>query len=188
MNGRDAEQGAVPAGPQRPARAGDDPGVDIRPLDDGRESIALGVAAGLEYTEGDDEGLVARWGAHDGGRLIGTVALCCRRGMAIVSWMAVDERYRGRGIGRLLLRTLEQEAIARGADRLWTVARAPGFYWANGFEPLDPGEQADLLLGPCLQCEQYGASCRPVAAIKTLEAAGGDAGDRGRDRGSGVKP
>jgi N-acetylglutamate synthase-like GNAT family acetyltransferase len=159
-------------------------GIEIYLLDDGRESIALGVAAGLEYTEGDDEGLVARWGAHDDGRLIGTVALCLRRGMAIVSWMAVDEKYRGRGIGRLLMKTLEQEAVARGADRLWTTARAPGFYWANGFEPLDPGEPADFLLGPCLQCEQYGASCHPVAAAKALGRPGGDAADPGRGRGA----
>jgi GNAT superfamily N-acetyltransferase len=161
-------------------------GIEIYLLDDGRESIALGVAAGLEYTEGDDEGLVARWGAHDDGRLIGTVALCFRRGRAIVSWMAVDERYRGRGIGRLLLSALEQEAVARGADRLWTVARAPGFYRANGFEPVASGEPADLLLGPCLQCEQYGASCHPVAAAKALGRPGADAGDSGRERESGA--
>jgi len=144
--------------------------IEILPIEDPGEALALGIAAGLEYTEGDTEGLVVRWGAFESGCLVGTVALRVWRGMALVSWMAVDERRRGRGIGRLLLQALEAEAAARGQTRLWTAARAPGFYFANGFVPAGDGPESRLLLGGCLDCPQYGYGCTPVAARKELTA------------------
>jgi GNAT superfamily N-acetyltransferase len=144
--------------------------IEILPIDDAGEALALGIAAGLEYTEGDTEGLAARWGAFEGGRMVGTVALRLWRGMALVSWMAVDERRRGRGVGRLLLQAVEAEAVGRGETRIWATARAPGFYFANGFVPTGDSSESRLLLGPCLECPQYGNGCTPIAATKALAA------------------
>lgn len=147
-------------------------GIDIRPVDDAA-AIALGRAAGLEDAEGDTEGMLARWGAFEGDRLVGTVALRFWHDMYIVGWMAVVEDRRGTGMGAALLQALERDAVARGADRLWVTARAPGFYFRAGFTPIAEGPQHRLLLDPCLDCEQYGVSCHPVAAVKRL--AGSDA-------------
>lgn len=145
-----------------------EPGFEIRPVDDAAAAIVLGRAAGLEDAEGDTEGLLARWGANEGGRLVGTVALRYWHDMFIVGWMAVVEDRRGAGVGAALLQTLERDAVARRADRLWVTARAPGFYFRAGFTPIAEGPQHRLLLDPCLDCEQYGVSCHPVAAVKRL--------------------
>jgi len=142
--------------------------IDIRPVDDAAAAIALGRAAGLEDAEGDTEGLLARWGAYEGDRLVGTVALRYWQNMYIVGWMAVVEDRRGSGVGAALLQTMERDAVARGADHLWVTARAPGFYFRAGFTPIGEGPQHRLLLDPCLDCEQYGVSCHPVAAVKRL--------------------
>lgn len=146
-------------------------GIDIRPVDDAA-AIALGRAAGLEDAEGDTEGMLARWGAFEGDRLVGTVALRSWHDMYIVGWMAVVEDRRGTGMGAALLQALERDAVARGADRLWVTARAPGFYFRAGFTPIAEGPQHRLLLDPCLDCEQYGVSCHPVAAVKRLAGSG----------------
>lgn len=142
--------------------------VVIKPVADASAAIALGRAAGLEDAEGDTEGLLVRWGAYEGDRLVGTVALRHWSGMYVVGWMAVAEDRRGTGVGAGLLQALEDEAVARGADHLWVTARAPGFYYRAGFAPLDDGRRRELLLGPCVDCEQFGVSCHPVAAVKPL--------------------
>jgi len=146
-----------------------DGGIHYRVLQDDADAIRLCLAEGLESTEGDNEGMIARWGAFDGEDLVGTICLRQWHDMAIVGWMAVNGRYQGRGIGRRLLAVREEEAVRRGIGRLGVAARAPGFYWANGFQPVDDGREAKLLLGGCLSCEQYGTTCTPRAATKVLD-------------------
>jgi ribosomal protein S18 acetylase RimI-like enzyme len=55
--------------------------------------------------------------------------------------LAVDEAYRGRGIGRLLLREAENWARAEGMSEMWISAwdfnaPAAGLYRSEGFRPL----------------------------------------------------
>ncbi len=142
--------------------------IEIRTLTDESEAIALGRAAGLEDSDGDTEGLLVRWGAFHGSRLVGTVALRHWQDMFIVGWTAVHEDYRRAGLGRRLLGVLEGEALARGAGRLWVCAREPEFYLKNGFVEALAGRETDLLLGPCSDCPQFRVNCHPIAATKPL--------------------
>ncbi|HEV2527249.1 MAG TPA: GNAT family N-acetyltransferase [Thermomicrobiales bacterium] len=55
--------------------------------------------------------------------------------------LAVDERYRGRGIGRQLMRAAEDWARAEGMAEIWVAAwdfnsPAAGLYRSEGFRPL----------------------------------------------------
>ena len=57
---------------------------------------------------------------------------CCE-----LSHVWVDERYRHQGLGRLLLRSAEAEAVARGCAQLVLAThdfQAPGFYERLGYE------------------------------------------------------
>ena len=85
------------------------------------------------------------------------------------NWLAVDARYRRRGIAAALYGELEREARARGMRRLWVTARAPAFFLAQGFEPVAPGIERDALLGGCLDCDQFERECEPRALTKRLD-------------------
>ena len=82
--------------------------------------------------------------------------------------IAVSREYRGSGLGRRLLTTLEAEVLRAGLTELWATARAPGFFLAMGYAVVAEGRERDLLLSECLSCGQYGKECRPQAVRKTF--------------------
>ncbi len=153
---------------------GDAGQVRIAPTDDLDAVRALGVANGLDEGERDDRGLVAAWAARTAdGTMVGAIALEGSAGLHVVNWMAVDPAFRGRGLATRLLAALEDEARRRGVRRLWATARAPGFFLANGFAPVDEGPEAAYLLGDCPECPQYGRGCTPRAVTKELHGGQG---------------
>ncbi len=152
--------------------AGPGGAVTIGPLADLAALRRLGVACGLEDEGRDDEGILAAWGAFSGDRLVGAICLERQGDLDTVNWMSVDEEHRRRGIAAALYAELERDAIARGIRRLWVTARAPEFFFAQGFEPVPTGPEREALLGGCLDCGQFGRECRPQALVKTLQATG----------------
>jgi N-acetylglutamate synthase-like GNAT family acetyltransferase len=144
--------------------------VTIAPTDDVDAVHALGVANGLDASEREDGRLVAAWAARTAdGRAIGAITLEQARGLDVVNWMAVEAAFRGRGLATRLLGELEREARARGVRRLWVTARAPRFFLANGFRPVEKGPEAAYLIGDCPSCPQYGRECTPEAMVKDLK-------------------
>ncbi len=61
---------------------------------------------------------------------------------AQVRYMAVDERYRGKGIGSKMLQMMEKMALNRGAVKIILDARenAVEFYRKNGYEIVRPSK------------------------------------------------
>jgi N-acetylglutamate synthase-like GNAT family acetyltransferase len=146
--------------------------IVIAPLEDLAAMRRLAVACGIEDDGRGDESIAAAWSARDGEKLVGCIALERYAGMDTANWLAVDERYRRRGIAAALYHELEREARARGMRRLWVTARAPAFFLAQGFEPVEPGAERDALLGGCPECEQFGRECEPRALTKRLDVTG----------------
>ncbi len=147
-------------------------GITLRELGDLAAMRRLGVDCGLEDSGRDDEGILRAWGAYDGERLVGCIALEREHGLDTANWMAVDASYRRRGIAARLYAELERDARRRGMRRLWVTARTPAFFTAHGFEPAPPGPESDRLLGDCPGCEQYDRSCKPRALTKRLDTSG----------------
>jgi len=90
-----------------------------------------GVLARLE------EGPV--WVAERDSLLVGTVGVVCRPESILVRGMAVDPEARGLGIGKILLRVVENFVREHGYERisLYTtefLARAIRLYQSSGFE------------------------------------------------------
>lgn len=58
---------------------------------------------------------------------------------AQIRYMAVDERYRGNGVGTAIVRELEKRAVEKGARYIVLNARenAVGFYRKNGYEVIE---------------------------------------------------
>lgn len=84
------------------------------------------------------------WLAEAGRELIGAVALADRRSgehiVPAVHWLLVDPRQRRRGVGRLLLSSLEAACWAAGHRKIWLEthagwASALAFYQALGYRP-----------------------------------------------------
>lgn len=88
------------------------------------------------------------WSAWDGEELVGVGALSMidpQRGE--LKSMRVDDRFRGTGAGRELLRHIMREAAARGVRSLWletgadaAFAPARGLYESEGFVTCGPFE------------------------------------------------
>jgi len=99
-------------------------------------------------------------GAGSGaGRLVGGCVLAKREGRFICDGIATDPSVRGMRIGERLLSVMTDAARALGAAELYLVARAPGFFAKNGFEPV-PRDGAPTFF-ECFSCPQYGNGCNP---------------------------
>ena len=96
---------------------------------------------------------------EDGGSLAGAAVLAKREGKFIIDGIAVDEQYRGRKIGEMLLQQIEKRIRQLGGDSLYLVARAPGFFRRNGFSAIDPETAPNFF--ECKYCPQYRVSCHP---------------------------
>jgi N-acetylglutamate synthase-like GNAT family acetyltransferase len=132
----------------------------------------LGVSCGLEDSGRGDEQIEASWGAFIGERLVGAIVLERNAGLETINWMAVDDAYRRGGIARGLYVALEREALAHGVTRLWVTARTPAFFLAQGFNPVDEGDERRVLLGECPDCAQFGHGCEPRALTKQIDDSG----------------
>lgn len=116
----------------------------------------------LEFSEEEPvpTDLVKCWEIIDGNdKLIGGFVLAKREGEFIVDGIAIDHAYRKYGLGSVLLDNGIEEALKRGAKRIYLVARAPGFFKTHGFETVAREDAPDFF--ECLTCPQYGVSCHP---------------------------
>lgn len=74
------------------------------------------------------------------GKAVGTARVVQRRASAKIGRMAVVKSYRGKGIGKKLLRRAITTALAQGAQRIYLHAQVPviGFYESLGFHSVGP--------------------------------------------------
>lgn len=109
--------------------------VDLR-----HEVLRQGLAREAAIFEGDHDASSCHWGVFIGERLVGCVTLHASRWENEPAWqlrgMAVADGYRKFGIGRQLLRAVDQHATNEdGRHTLWCNARLPAapFYQKFGW-------------------------------------------------------
>ena len=127
---------------------------------------SLALRAGLE--DGNFDGVVTAFGCFRDGALIGCAALKCSDNTYTVEWLAVDEPYRGSGIGKAMVDRVAVEAKSRGARQLWALARAPAFFERIGFRISPPEASPGPTFVGCLKCAQYGVRCFPKIVVRDL--------------------
>ncbi|MDR0570002.1 MAG: GNAT family N-acetyltransferase [Clostridiales Family XIII bacterium] len=135
--------------------------IAVNETEDYEWLIELFKRNGLEVPDEDEvpTDLVAQWEAVSGGERVGGCVLALREGRHIIDGIAVEEPFRGRGIGEALLGRAIDEMARRGGTELFLVARAPGFFRKQGFVET-PREEAPVFF-ECFGCPQYGVDCFP---------------------------
>ena len=135
--------------------------MDIRETDNYAELMDLFFRNGLEITEDEPvpTDIIKGWRAEIVGKLVGGCVLSLRQGDYIIDGIAIEPAMRQTGLGASLLALALEEARLRGADSVYLVARAPGFFRKQGFLTIDR-EEAPLFF-ECFTCPQYLKSCFP---------------------------
>ena len=126
-------------------------------------------AAATGYTDGLLLGGSVR---NDAGEIVAGFQGHTWGGCCDLSVVWVDARYRGRGLGTLLLRSAEASAVARGCERIVLAThsfQAPGFYERLGYERRyaiedRPVGHADLIYVKGLRTEPRDGSRSPGSA------------------------
>jgi amino-acid N-acetyltransferase len=105
---------------------------------------------------------------YDGTRLVGCGALhFYTPTSAEVRSLAVDPNLKSYGLGRLIVESLEREAIANGLHALFAFTYVPGFFRKLGFHAVERGELPLKVWKDCLRCPKF-QCCDEIAVLKAL--------------------
>jgi len=108
--------------------------------------------------------------ASAGGRLVGCGALHFYTPLSgEVRSLAVEPGLKTKGIGRMLVETLEAEARANDLHSLFAFTYVDGFFRKLGFEEIDRGDLPLKAWKDCLRCPKFQA-CDEIAMLKRLKA------------------
>lgn len=142
--------------------------IDVKPTEDYEGLVPFFIENGLEFSEDDPvpTDLVKCWKAEEDGELIGGFVLARRENEFICDGIAVRPDRRKMELGRMMLRLGIEETIKNGGDRMYLVARAPGFFRKEGFETVEREDAPNFF--ECLTCPQYGKTCHPEVMVKQL--------------------
>ena len=103
------------------------------------------------------------------GQLLGCVALTIVwADLAEVRSLAVDDHYRGRGVGRALVEWTVREARRLGIRRLFALTYEQGFFQKLAFEVVPKDSLPLKVWSDCVRCPKR-EGCDEIAVVRTLE-------------------
>lgn len=82
--------------------------------------------------------------------------------------LVVDEAHEGRGLGRLLVERIADEARAIGLRRLMALTYVPAFFSKLGFRIVEKDTLPEKVWGVCVKCYKYN-QCDETAVLKELK-------------------
>jgi amino-acid N-acetyltransferase len=87
--------------------------------------------------------------------------------MGEVRSLAVAERAKTMGVGRLVVDTLVKEAVEYELDAVFAFTYVPGFFAKVGFDEVERGELPLKAWKDCLRCPKF-QSCDEIAVLRVL--------------------
>ena len=81
--------------------------------------------------------------------------------------LVVDEAHEGRGLGRLLVNRITDEARAIGLRRLMALTYVPAFFHKLGFQTVEKDTLPEKVWGVCVTCYKFN-QCDETAVLKEL--------------------
>ena len=106
--------------------------------------------------------------AYDGATLAGCGALHFYTPYsAEVRSLAVAPELKQHGVGRILVRALEEEARDNNLESIFAFTYSPGFFAKVGFQEVERGELPLKAWKDCLRCSKF-QNCDEIAVLKRL--------------------
>ncbi len=87
--------------------------------------------------------------------------------MGEVRSLAVADRAKTLGVGRLVVETLVREAVEYELDAIFAFTYVPGFFAKVGFDEVERGELPLKAWKDCLRCPKF-QSCDEIAVLRVL--------------------
>ncbi len=107
--------------------------------------------------------------AKENGEIIGFAALhIYSPEIAEVRSLVVKEEYRGKGVGKGLIKELEAEAKRLGLSKILTLTYQKEFFENNGFVEIPKEEIPEhKIWADCIKCKHF-PICNEISLIKTI--------------------
>lgn len=86
---------------------------------------------------------------------------------AEVRSLAVSPQLKTRGIGRVVIEALEEEAVDQGLHAIFAFTYVPGFFRKLGFSEVERGELPLKAWKDCLRCPKF-QCCDEIPMLKAL--------------------
>lgn len=125
------------------------------------DMIPMFIEAGLEMQpdEPAPDGLLACFEMieKETGKRIGGASLAKMCGEYVLKTVAIEKAYQGKGLGRMLVEYVMDEAKEWDAERLILAAKVPGFYQNIGFKIISREDTPPI--SDCLTCPRFQNGC-----------------------------
>lgn len=104
-----------------------------------------------------------------GGQVVACAALeIFTEDLGEVRSLVVDESHERRGLGRLLVGRIVDEAQSIGLRRLMALTYVPAFFHKLGFQTVSMDTLPEKVWGVCVKCYKYN-NCDEIAVLKELK-------------------
>lgn len=82
--------------------------------------------------------------------------------------LVVDDAYKGKGFGRLMVERILDEARVIGLQRIMALTYVPDFFHKLGFRTVSKDTLPEKVWGVCVKCYKFN-SCDEIAVLKELK-------------------
>ncbi len=88
--------------------------------------------------------------------------------LAEIRSIAVMEEHKGKGLGRMLVTELIEDARQLGLPTVFALTYVPEFFKSMGFRIIDKNQLPHKIWGDCIDCPKF-PNCDEVAVLRELE-------------------
>lgn len=104
-----------------------------------------------------------------------TIVGCCAleviwADLAEIKSLAIEESYKGKGIGRALVDAAAEQATKLGVPKVFALTLEPGFFEKSGFAIVEKETLPMKVWSDCARCPKQ-QNCDEIAVLKTLPRA-----------------
>jgi amino-acid N-acetyltransferase len=87
--------------------------------------------------------------------------------LAEIKSLAIDEAYKGKGIGRELVASAVEQAAKLGVPKIFALTLEPGFFEKSGFAIVEKEALPMKVWSDCARCPKQ-QNCDEIAVLKTV--------------------